>query len=89
MSALPMASFLFLRRGIEPRGPWALGAAIGASCGASAGVLVDLWCPLTDTRHVLVGHVLPIVILVIVGTVLGRRVLGVRHFSGNQPRTPA
>jgi hypothetical protein len=89
MSALPMASFLFLRRGIEPRGPWALGAAIGASCGASAGVLVDLWCPLTDPRHVLVGHVLPIVILVVLGTLLGRRVLGVRYSSGNQSRGSA
>jgi len=65
MSALPLGSLLFLRRGIEPRGPWALGAAIGASCGASAGVLVDLWCPLTDMSHVLLGHVAPILILVV------------------------
>jgi len=79
MSALPLGSFLALRRGIEPRGPWALGAAIGASCGASTGVLVDLWCPLTNARHVLVGHVLPIVILVALGTLLGRGVLGVRR----------
>jgi hypothetical protein len=78
MAALPLGSFLALRRGIEPRGPWALGAAIGATCGAWAGMLVDLWCPLTNTPHVLVGHVLPIVILIAVGTALGRALLGVR-----------
>jgi hypothetical protein len=78
MSALPMLSFLRLRRGVEPRGPWALGAAIGACCGASTGVLVDLWCPLTNMPHVLVGHVLPIVLLIGIGTALGTRMLGVR-----------
>lgn len=89
MSALPLASFLALRRGIEPRGPWALGAAIGACCGASTGVLVDLWCPLTNARHVLVGHVLPIVILVTVGTLIGRRVLGVHLLPENRPQGSA
>ncbi len=78
MAALPLGSFLLLRRGIEPRGPWALGAAVGATCGAWANLLVDVWCPLSDTAHVLVGHVLPVVVLVLAGSLLGRRLLGVR-----------
>lgn len=79
MAALPLGSLLALRRGIEPRGPWALGAAVGATCGSWAGILVDLWCPLTSTCHVLVGHVLPVAVLVGLGTLFGREMLGVRR----------
>lgn len=77
MATPPLGSLLAFRRGVEPRNPWALGAGIGAVCGAWASVLVDLWCPLTNLPHVLVGHVLPIVILVALSTVLGRTMLGV------------
>lgn len=79
MAMLPLGSLLALRRGVEPRSPWALGAAVGAVCGAWAGVLVDLWCPLTNLPHVLVGHVLPLGLLMTVGAVVARSVLGVRH----------
>ena len=78
MAALPLVSLLVLRRGAEPRSPWALGAGIGAVCGAWAGVLVDLWCPLTNLPHVLFGHVLPVALLVAAGALLGQRTLGVR-----------
>jgi len=78
MAALPLASLLVLRRGVEPRSPWALGAGLGAVSGAWGGVLVDLWCPLTNLPHVAVGHVLPIALLVAAGALLGQRVLGVR-----------
>jgi hypothetical protein len=83
MSALPLGSFLALRRGIEPRGPWALGAAVGATCGAWASLLVDLWCPLTNTPHILVGHVLPVALLVALGTLLGRSWLGVQRLPAS------
>lgn len=83
-SALPLASFLALRRAIEPRHPSMLGAAAGAACAAWAGALIDLWCPLTNPLHVLVGHVLPIVIAMIVGAIAGRFMLGIRR---NQPRS--
>ncbi|WP_437994021.1 NrsF family protein [Sorangium sp. So ce145] len=78
MATLPLGSLLTLRRGAEPRSPWALGAAIGAVCGAWAAALVDLWCPLTNLPHVLAGHVVPLGILIAVGALLGRRMLGVR-----------
>ena len=54
------------------------GAALGVTAGSWAAVLVDLWCPLTNVPHVLVGHVLPLVILAAVGGVLGHRVLRIR-----------
>jgi len=78
VAATPLAAFLRFRRGIEPRRPSVLGAAAGAACGAWAGVLVDLWCPLTAPAHALVGHVLPLVLLIGVGALLGHRLLGVR-----------
>ena len=78
MAALPLASFLYLRRGVEPRHPSALGAAAGATCGAWAGVLVDIWCPLTNGPHALFGHVLPLAILAGVGAAAGRRLLALR-----------
>jgi hypothetical protein len=78
MATPPLGALLALRRGAEPRRPWALGAAIGAVCGAWAGVLVDLWCPLTNLPHVLVGHVAPLALLIALGSLLGRSLLGVR-----------
>jgi hypothetical protein len=79
IAATPLATFLRLRRGAEPRRPSTVGAAAGAASGALAGVLVDLWCPLTAPAHVVVGHVLPLVVLIGVGAVVGSRVLGVRR----------
>lgn len=81
MSILPLATFLVLRRSVEPRYPAILGAGAGAACAAWAGALMDLWCPLTDARHVLVGHVTPIVVATLVGAVAGRMLLGVRGFA--------
>jgi hypothetical protein len=78
MAALPLASFLLLRKGVEPRAPAALGAGMGAVSGAWAGVLVDLWCPLVNFQHVLVGHVAPILVLVVIGAAIGSVRLGVR-----------
>jgi Negative regulator of sigma F len=43
------------------------GAALGAAAGAWAGLGVFLFCPATDHRHLLVGHVLPIAILTLLG----------------------
>jgi hypothetical protein len=40
--------------------------------------LVDLWCPLTSSAHVLVGHVLPVVVLAMIGASVGPTVLGLR-----------
>jgi hypothetical protein len=84
ISALPLATFLALRRAVEPRYPAVLGAGAGAACAAWAGALIDLWCPLTNTLHVLVGHVAPLVAATLAGAVLGHFTLGVRPV---RPRT--
>jgi hypothetical protein len=72
----PLLSFVALRRGIEPNHRSALGAAGGAMCGAWSGLPTLLWCPLTDARHAIVGHVTPIILLIGMGAVLGILVLG-------------
>jgi hypothetical protein len=78
IAALPLGSFLVLRRAVEPRAPASLGAAAGAACGAWAGVVIDLSCSLTNARHVLFGHVAPLLTVIVVGAVVGRRTLGAR-----------
>ncbi len=42
-------------------------AALGAAAGAWAGLAVFAFCPSGDLQHLLVGHVLPIVLLTLVG----------------------
>jgi hypothetical protein len=46
--------------------------------GAVVWVLVDLWCPVAYVPHLLLGHVLPLVLTALVGTLLGGRYLAVR-----------
>jgi hypothetical protein len=81
MGIAPLIVTAILRAGSAVRAPKASGAAIGAVCGAWGGVGVDLWCPLSDPKHVAVGHVLPILILVGVGAIVGHVVLRMRARS--------
>ncbi len=81
IAALPLAAFLGLRRAVEPRYPAVLGAAAGATCACWAGALIDLWCPLTNTAHVLVGHIAPLLIAIAAGAVVGSQTLGARAFA--------
>jgi len=69
---------IYVRKRTVAVHPVASGAAIGAAAGALGGVTVDLWCPLTSSAHVLVGHALPIVLLALFGAVLGRAALALR-----------
>jgi hypothetical protein len=78
-AALPLAAFLVLRRAVEPRYPGVLGAGAGAACAAWAGAMIDIWCPLTNPMHVLVGHVAPLVGAILTGAVAGHFMLGVRR----------
>jgi len=43
------------------------GAALGAAAGAWAGLAVFIFCPATEHRHLLVGHVLPIAAFTLLG----------------------
>jgi hypothetical protein len=76
---------------VFPDRPWSVGAALGSAAGAWAAVVVELWCPLADPRHVAIGHVAPLVVLVAAGTLLGPRLLrrGDRpHQSRVSPAAP-
>lgn len=78
MGALPLFAALASWRHTDPLTPVATGAAFGAGAGLGSAVLVDLWCPVAYLPHLLLGHVLPIVVLAIVGGLVGSRLLRIR-----------
>jgi hypothetical protein len=41
-------------------------------------VLVDLWCPVGYVPHLLLGHVLPLLLLMTLSAVLGSRVIALQ-----------
>jgi hypothetical protein len=75
----PFAALLAVGPRLAPSRPWLVGAAVGAVSGAWAAVVVELWCPLADPGHVAVGHLLPLLVLVAVGALLGGRRLRLRR----------
>ena len=75
MALGPMAAFLFLHRHTAAQRPSLLGAALGMAAGTAAWALLDLYCPIGDAGHLLLGHVLPLAVFAGLGAVLGRRVL--------------
>jgi len=76
--ALPLFAALVSWRHTDPLTPVATGAAFGAGAGLGSAALVDLWCPVAYMPHLLLGHVLPIVILAVLGGLFGGRLLRVR-----------
>jgi hypothetical protein len=81
-AAFPLLALTMARRGSDPVHPVATGAALGAACGASSGVMVEMWCPVAAPAHVLIGHILPIVVLTVLGAVLGSRFIAMRARRG-------
>ena len=77
-AAFPLVALMRVRRGSDPVHPAMTGAALGAACGASAGVMVEMWCPVAAPLHVLVGHIIPIVLLTVLGAVSGARVIAMK-----------
>lgn len=67
VSALAPLAMMIASRPRAAHAPIAQGAAFGAVAGAWAGVSVAVWCPLAEPSHVVVGHVLPLVILAVLG----------------------
>jgi hypothetical protein len=78
LAAWPLALILRARRERNPVAPAATGAARGAAVGALAWVLVSLWCPLVNVSHLAIGHFLPLVVLALLGSWLGKRLTAVR-----------
>ncbi len=77
-AAFPLVALANLRRSSDPVHPVATGTALGSACGASAGVMVELWCPVATPAHVALGHILPIILMALVGALLGARVIAIR-----------
>jgi hypothetical protein len=69
----PFAVLARASRHVEARHPRTVGAAIGGAAGAWAALMVELWCPLAVHQHVLIGHVLPLLVLVLAGSAVGAR----------------
>ena len=67
----PTAAMLYLGRGTAPAHPRLTGLALGTAAGALVWVLVDFWCPVAHLRHLLLGHVLPLVLLAALGVAAG------------------
>jgi hypothetical protein len=78
LAAWPFFVMAWLRRGSDPTHPRSLGLALGVAAGAAAAALVDLWCPVGHVRHLLAGHVAPMLLLGLAGVVVGHRVLALR-----------
>ena len=78
MGIAPLIVTAMMRSGTAIRAPKASGAAIGAVSGAWAGIGVDLWCPLSDPMHVAIGHVAPMLALILVGAIVGHLFLRMR-----------
>jgi hypothetical protein len=78
-AVFPLVSLLYVRRASDPVHPALTGAALGSACGASAGIMVELWCPVAAPAHVAFGHVLPIIVLALLGSGIGARMLRVRR----------
>ena len=62
-----LSSFTAALRRSAPVASRLRGAALGAAAGAWAGLSVFVFCPATDLRHLLVGHVLPIAAFTLLG----------------------
>ena len=77
LAVAPLLGLLWLRRASDPLQPRLTAAALGASVGAGAWVLVDLWCPVGYVPHVLLGHVLPLLLLIALSALLGARAISI------------
>ena len=72
LSAPLLLAFFVRRQDGDPLQPSVTGAALGAAAGAWGAVLIDLHCEAVDPRHVMLGHLLPVVTLALVGALIAR-----------------
>jgi hypothetical protein len=78
----PLAAFMAMRRSSDPVAPGLTGAAIAAASGAWGALGIELHCRFASPLHVAIGHVLPVVLLALVGVVVGRRLLAIADENG-------
>lgn len=79
MAIGPLVAFALLRRGSDPVAPRLTGAAVGAVAGAWGGLFIELRCGHCSVEHVVLGHVVPVVIMTLLGALIVGSVVSVRH----------
>jgi hypothetical protein len=75
VSASTLAVFAMALRRAVPAASGLRGAALGAAAGAWGGLAVFAFCPSGELQHLLVGHVLPIALFTLLGSVVLARAL--------------
>ena len=80
--ALPLVALMVPRRGSDPVHPAVTGAALGMTAGAWTVVMAYLRCPHAAALHCVLAHVVPTLILTVLGAALGSLLLRVRSAPG-------
>ncbi len=78
-----LVGLLAARRETDPIHPRITGAALGAAAGAWAVTMAALRCPHAAAGHGLLAHVVPTLVLLVIGAAFGARILDLR---GAPPR---
>lgn len=73
LAAPMLAALLWLRRGTPAATPTLTGACLGAAAATWAHLVLHAHCPTAHPLHVLVGHALPLVPVMLAGALVGRR----------------
>jgi hypothetical protein len=76
--ALPLIALLLPRRGSDPVHPALTGAALGMTAGAWTVVMAYLRCPHAAAMHCILAHVVPTLVLTVLGAGLGWLLLRVK-----------
>jgi hypothetical protein len=76
-AAGPLVAFLMVFRRSDPVAPGLSGAALGAAAGAWGAFGIELFCNCPAPGHVILGHVLPVLLLALIGAAIGGRALRV------------
>lgn len=76
---LPLVVLVLLRRGSDPVHPTISGAALGMAAGAWSTTMAYLRCPHAAASHCVIAHVLPALVFVAAGALLGRVLLSARR----------
>lgn len=74
----PLLAFLFVHRGTEPVRPGLSGAAFGAAAGGWGAAALVIICRHASASHMILGHIVPVVLLVLLGGAIGSRALAIR-----------
>jgi hypothetical protein len=80
----PLAAFAVIRRRSDPVAPRLTGAAIGVASGAWGALAIEMHCGHASPAHIVLGHVLPVVMLTLVGVLVGDRVVAIHARSASR-----